>query len=220
MNRFCKYLPQFVAALAGAITLGAPTQARADFELRYSINGGSFVTIGTTANNPGSISGSVDGINIIGTASDLLMTAISKIDLSVSGTLNTSITSLVIQASVTDVPTQPPPQTLSWVNTSSSDPGTGEKAQGWVNSSNLLYAMTGVTTGPLTAPASGSTSFSYSSAYSWTVQYSVGALGFGTALSDDNKETVSPSPAPAGLYLALSGAPVLGLAWLRRRRIS
>jgi hypothetical protein len=222
-----KYSPSVVAALVGAVVLAGSSQVRADFELRYSLNGAAFVTIGTTSSNPGSVSGAVDGINITGTASDSLSTQISKLDLAVSGILNTSITSLVVEASVTSVPTQPPPQAFSWSFTSSSDPGTGEHGQGWVDQSNQLYggAIGGpggtnivATTGVLTAPATGSKSFSATPSYSWTIQYSVGALANGTALSTDNREQIS-TPAPAGLILALSGMPVLGVgAWFRRRR--
>jgi len=219
MNCVRNNLPCLAAALIGASILALPTQARADFEARYSLNGGAFQTIGSTNSNPGEITGSIDGINVDATSHDLLNAQLSKLDLGINGILNTNITSLVVQASVTDVPTLPPPQTLTWQATSSSDVGVIETIQGWVNTSDLLYATTGpTTTGPQSGVSSGAVGFSYASTYSWTIQYSIGAEASGTAFSEDDKQDVIASPTPAGLVLVLAGMPILGLGmWLRRR---
>jgi hypothetical protein len=219
-----------VALLIGAATLGTPTVARADFEIRYSLDGGvNFTTLGMTSNNPGTVGGLIDGINITGTASDNLATGKSTLDLSVSGALSTTlINGLIVEASVTGVFTAPKPQSFSWSFTSSSDTGVTESGQGWLDQSNQLYAgATGgpggtnilATTGLLTAPAKGSTTFSGDVPYSWTEQYTLSGLVLaGTGISTDNRETISV-PAPAGLVLAITGMPVLGLgAWFRRRR--
>jgi hypothetical protein len=220
---------------AAALLLGAPTQARADLELRYSLNGGAFVSIGSAAVTPGIVAqvmGSVDGITITASTSTLLNTGKSSLDLGIQGTLGASITSLVVEASVTGVPTTPPPQTLNWKFTSSSDAGaTGESAQGFVDQANNpfggatggpagnIIATTGVLKGPL---AQGSTGFSGTVPYSWTEQYSLGATASGTVISTDNNENITASPvvpAPAGLVLAATGLPFLGLgAWFRRRK--
>jgi hypothetical protein len=223
MIRFRNFLP-VVALLAGAALLAMPTAARADFELRYSLNGGSFQTIGTTSNNPGSVSGSIDGINVTGTTSDNLTTGKSLLDLSIAGITNQAITSLVLEASVTSVPTTPSPQTLSYNFTSS---GTSPIGEAWIDQSNQLYGgATGgpggtnivADTGAHSAPSSGAVVFSATPPYSFTEQFTLGALGSGTALSADFLGTVSV-PAPAGLVLAIAGMPVLGLgAWLRRRK--
>jgi len=221
-----KFLPLLAAALVGAAML-APSQARATFELRFSLNGGAFQVIQSQA-GPGQIMGAVDGIQISSTATSSLGVTISKLDLAVSGILNQDITSLVVETSITGVPTTPPPQTLTWKMTSSSDAGVLESGQGWVDQSNQLYG--GATGGPggvnivatsgllSSFPAQGSKTFTATPPYSWTVQYSLGATSIGTTISTDHSESIS-TPAPAALILALTGMPVLGAgAWFRRRR--
>jgi hypothetical protein len=217
---------KFYLGLAVAVTLfAAPSLAHADLELRYSINGGAFVTIGTTA-PPGQVSGSVDGLLITATLTGVLGTGTSSLDLGVDGTLASAITSLNVEGTVTNVPTTPPPQTLTWSFSSSSDPAATETAQGFVDAANNPYGgATGgppgtivATTGVLHAPASGSTTFSSTPPYSWTEQYNLGATAAGVTISTDNNEHITASPEPS--TLAIAGLGALGLIGygIRRRR--
>jgi len=164
----------------------------------------------------------VDNLTITATATTFLSTDLTTMDLHVSGTQASQPYNILVQSSVTEVPTTPPPQTLSWIFTSSSIlTGLVEKAQGWVDQSDVVFATGGATTGSLTAPASGSKQFSYIPSYSFTEQYSLVGTGHrGFQVGADNNEMISNAPAPAGLALALAGMPGLGLgAWIRRRRI-
>lgn len=61
----------------------------------------------------------------------------------------------------------------------------------------------------------------YAGALNFTINVSTGSPANGgafTATGGSGDLQTSPVPAPAGLVLALAGAPVLGLGYLRRRR--
>jgi hypothetical protein len=229
MFRFKKWLP-CVAVLVGAAILGVPTLAHADFELRYSIDGGAtFSAPITDSGNPGFISVRVDGLTIEATASGSLGASLSSLDLGISGQQQVGQNyDLVVQATVTGVPTAPSPQTLGWSFTSGTDlDGLTETAHGWVSTTNTAFDITtGIVanTGSLTAPASGSTSFSATPPYSWTEQYtltgtSTGAAGTNISADDSQTITASAVPEPATIMTAFAAMPFLGLgAWLRRRK--
>jgi hypothetical protein len=248
MFRFRKFLP-IVAALIGAAILGAPTRAHADFELRVSTTGssGTFTTYfsidggaswWTGANNTGTDVGAAinaDAMSITATSTDFLSVGKSTMDLGVHGTDTNKAYNLVVQSTVTSVPTAPPPQTLSWDFTSSSQlAGMTEAAHSWVDQSNQDFggapggpagSNVVANSGTLTAPAVGSTTFSATTppGYSWTLQYTLVGTpndGGGDQISTDDSQKIVNGPVPAGLLLALTGMPVLGLgAWVRRRRI-
>jgi hypothetical protein len=241
MIRFRKYLP-LVAVLIAAATLSA-TPARADFELRTSTDGGTTFTayfsndggahwfsgMGGTGTNFGT-SVSVDSLAISATATNFLSPSKSTMDIHVSGTQAAKTYNILVEASQVSIPTAPPPQTLNWKFTSSSDlAGLTETAAGFVDGGNAFFggSLKGpaaspllATTGTLVAPAQGSTSFSTTGSYSWTEQYVLTGSGtLGNQISSDDNQNINNAPAPAGLVLALAGMPVLGLGkWLRRRR--
>jgi hypothetical protein len=234
----------FMAVLAGIAWAGLATPARADFEIRISTDGGATwaATNSEPANppfgvlSPISVSANSGGSTLTftasGTGNAFSSTGQSFLDLSVSGSIApATAVNIVVETSITSVPTQPPPQTLSWSFTGGSSPLTGltENGQGWVDAANGLYGgaiggpgfTPGVSTGSLTTPSTGSKGFSDALAYSQTLQYTLhGTSGSQPAtISTDDRNTITPGPVPAGLLLVLTGMPVMGLgAWLRRRR--
>ncbi len=234
MFRFRRFVA-IAVALVGVALLGMPTQAHADFELRVSTDGGSSYTYYNstdggktwyTGTSGGTLVGSsvnADNFSIGARSTDSLGKAKSTMDLTVSGTDTSQTYSLIVQASVTDVPTGPPPQALSWKFTSSSDlAGMTETAQGWVDAGNKAFSNGSIlaNTGTLTAPSSGITAFSDANPYSWTEQYMLTGTandGGGDQISGDNNEKIT-APAPSGLLLGFVGMPTLGLGALIRRR--
>ena len=232
-NLFRNY-PPLVAVLAVVAILGAPALSRADFELRVSTNGGSsfttyFSTDGgnnfyTGANNTGTDKGSsvtVSGLAISAGATSFVGIAKSTLDLSVHGTQDSVAYNILVQTSITNVPTGSAPENLSWKFTSSSDlAGLTETGRTWVDQNNAIFGQGNIVadSGDLSAPAIGSQVFSATPPYSFTSQYSLVGNGTqGNNVSADNNDKVT-APAPAGLLLALTGMPVLGFgAWLRRR---
>jgi hypothetical protein len=218
--------------LAVALAIGAlAPAAQADFRLRYSTDGGAnFATVATTSSNPGILSGSVGSLQFA-TSFAFTSISLSTLDLTVSGLVGSAVGSssinLIVEATVTDLPTAPPPQNLHWHFTSSSTlNGLSETSQGWVDQNNNPYGgATGATsgtniignTGSLTAPSSGSQIFSATPPYSWTLQYTL--VGTPTValfpggptlqgISADNNESIT-TPAPSGLVLAAAGLPLL-----------
>jgi hypothetical protein len=219
MNRFRKYLPHFAAALVGVAILGAPTQARADFELRYSVNGGAFQTFTTSG---GFLSETVDGLTIQATATGSSTSSLTKMDLSVSGASTGALT-LVVQSWLSPAITVPAPQTATYAFTGSILPGGAGSIsdQLWVNSSSVTaFGMAGdlAHVGPVSPSVMSSVGFSGASPYSITLGSTIVTTS-SASISSDNNLSIS-SPAPPGLILLLSGSPIFGLAWRRRVKAS
>jgi hypothetical protein len=108
-----------MAAIVGAVVLGAPTQALADFELRWSIDGGTTFTGGVkggtvtgTIGTPLSVT--VDGLNITAGSSSTTNPTFSGIDISVTGNPSAGALDVVLEATMTGVQTAPPPQLLHY----------------------------------------------------------------------------------------------------------
>lgn len=92
-----------------------------------------------------------------------------------------------------------------------------------VNPVGALAAVTGIGT-PLITQTFGNGAFSASNEVDFAKTgtysvYTVVTVNFTGAGSVSFNHTIGTAPAPAGLLLALTGAPVLGIgAWVRRRR--
>jgi hypothetical protein len=220
--------------LIGACFLAAPPPAHASFMLEVSTTGGAPGSFTTYTSNDGgnswlnssnvNVGGSVSvaALTIKALSTDFLSGFFSSLDLTVSGAQANQSYNLVVRATITDVPTSPSPQSLSWNYTSSSSlSGLTEHAQGWIDQSNTPFGTSNLraATGSLTAPSSGSTLFSATPPYSWTEEYTLTGTGVaGHQISADNNETIT-TPLPSGLVMALTGVPVLGFgAWRRGRR--
>jgi hypothetical protein len=220
MIRLRNFLP-IVALLAGATIFGAPTRAHAAFMLEYSVNGGAFVVVTQT---PTFISTQVDGLTIQATASNSESVPITTIDLGVSGTSSPALNDLLVRAWLSDIPTTPPPQTLTFSFTGSVLPTGTLTEHTWVQSDNVTpFSLSGnlANTGSLAVPAGGSISFNGTVPYATTLESHFSGLSGTNSLSSDNNDSITAAnvPAPAGIVLVLSGMPMLGLgAWLRRRK--
>jgi len=231
--RIRNYLP-LVAVLVGAAVLGAPSQARAGFVIRYSTDGGATFSSPISDNafgdnnlNVGVISINVDGLSITATTSGGTSTALSSIDLQVQqiGLVTTSSGDVIVQASLDGLLTVPAPQTLINRFTDNTLPVNGDVATGetwiangpgnFVTSGGSLVLNTG-TVNPSPIPTN--YGFSASSPYTITTQVHT-VFNAGVALQIDNNNLITGAPAPAGLLLALTGLPVLSIGtWLRRRQ--
>lgn len=239
MTRFRNFLP-LVAVLVGAAILGAPTQARADFDLEYSTDGGvTFTALPVTVGPGGTQSVILFGnvsLNVTATGSGLTSSALTTLDLSITGTDSTlggpGVTrSVVVKASIDGLLTAPPPQILQYVESGSIFGGVSgvSISQNTLVSSagNTLFATTPVlvqetTTVPNGGPTTTTnTQFSgtvpYSATTSFTFGYTVAANSFASVSLTDNN-SITPTPVPAGFVLLASGAPAFGLYWLRRRK--
>ena len=246
--RFPKSLA-VVAVLAGVALLGAPNQAHATFEVRYSTNGGTtFTTIadnaaGDTNSNADVIQVNVTGIGTLKVTSQANLTttvALTQLDLQVNGTNLTGALNLVVQATVNNLTTAPPPLSLLYNFADSSllfnALGVTKTIQTTVDDNNNLFGISGpgtaivADTTALTTPASGQIDgIIASNPYSLTTSIHFQATGskksntakYSIGFDSNNEIDPSPVPAPASLLLALIGAPVFGVgAWLRRRRVA
>jgi hypothetical protein len=181
--------PLVLAAVLAVIGLAPP--ARADFLLRVSgttftfynsTNQGQTWFTGTSGGTLVGSSVSADNLSI--TATVFLSGPNSTLHLTVGGQQQASQHYLlIVQESVTNVPTAPPLQILAWNFAGSPNlAGLTETGRGWISSTSSAFASSNIIgdTGTLTAGASGSTSFSGSTGnYSWTEQYV--PSGFGAA---------------------------------------
>jgi len=236
MNRYCNRLVFAMAALVATCALALPNQARADLELRFSLDGGAtFSAPTTTVSNPGTLTSTfvINGATFTATVNSL-MGPTALLDLGVSGIANPLTTfKLIVEATLTNV-TNPPIQSLSWKFSSSSGlTGLTETGEGFIDINNAAFGgATGgpapgsiINTGLLTAPSTGSIGFSTSPPFSWTVQYNLTGTTDGTPqiISADDAQTLTGGhvPEPTSLFVFLSAIPVLGAGyWLRQRRLA
>jgi hypothetical protein len=205
----------------------------ADFELRVSFDGGS--TFATPINDGGSgfIDTFVAGFKVHASASDFISSDLSSLQLQVSGQGAAGNYNLVFQASINDIITSPPPQTMTYTFSGSffpvSSPLTSQM-KAWVNNTNSLFGTSAIvaSSGSQSAisGATGFIGFVAGSPYSATVETSlIGITTRSTSISLNNSQEIdaasggneTTTPAPAGLLLALSGFPVVCLgAWRSR----
>jgi hypothetical protein len=230
--------------LLGVLLLGPSPSARADFKVRYSTNGGgSYTTVAD--NGSGDLAGALGSIqvNIVGvgtvtvnsSATESNDATVTLLDLGVNGSGIKGAIDLVVQATISDLTTAPPPLTLSYNFTGSvslNATGATDTQQTWVDQANGLFGTGNIVadTTALNVPASGTTpGFTANSLYSLTTSIHVKTTGsthqntdkYSISQDSNNEIDPSPVPEPATLLLALLGGPVLGLgAWMRRRRIS
>jgi len=242
MIRFRKLLP-LAAVLVGAAILGAPTQAHATFQMRLTSSSAGVLLIsdggaGDTFNSMGPgvpdgvivFSGTWGAYNIqvnTGESKPVLGSAASPdVDLSysVNRTKAGAAETLTIQVSDMDFTTSPEPLSMMYGGTngpgttSTNVDGTG------LNNVNFNTGDASGTIGPKGPGAfSGTSSFTIpnnsGNPYSLTVGVTLSNNG-STGISSGDAELLVAVPAPAGLVLALTSIPVMGLgAWLRRRRV-
>ena len=225
-----------VAALVGLATLASASTAHADFQLRFSTNGGtSFSTpladgaVGDGDSAPNAI---LIDTNPLDPDSAITMRATNQINslfsglvLHVHGGVDVTPNGLVVQASMDGIPTPSP--TFLWSFTGEIA-GHVVSMRTWFVEGSDLFGDDGSNnafdTGSLPTANVGSGAFTVSPTYTMTAEIRITAAGASTntAFSVDSSNILMGNttlvPAPAGLVLALTGLPVLGLGrWLRRR---
>jgi len=222
------------AVLAGAALVWAPSSADAAFQVRISTDGGA--TFGAAVSDgglgdqnglAGAITVDIGGLSITAVASGGTSATLSVLDLQVQqiGLGTTAPGNVVVQASLTDLVTAPPPLFLINRFGDATLPVGGDTvatARTWIDQSNTIFGTTGggikVDTGDLlpTAPATTTFgSFTANPLYSITAQIHT-TFDAGVALGLDSNNRIVNTPAPAGAVLAVIGLPVL--CWLRRRQ--
>jgi hypothetical protein len=215
--------------------LGTPQLARADLRIYLQEDGGAITLVGSGASfTSASFNGTFGNFNvtIFGGASNNTSTLSSLLSSAVS-VQNTSGASHTLRLYVTQdgysLPIGSPLSVESGLGGSVNNGAVGLTGifQAWADRNNNLLGMTDFTNGPQNATQNGST-FDTGSAFGLftrTGLYSVTSVanfflsGGGTVnYSDHVNLSAAAVPAPAGIILALSGAPCLIGAWLRRRK--
>lgn len=227
-----KFLALSAAILS--IVAASASPAKADFQARYSLdNGTTWTTAALQAGGPGNILYINIGQSVLtltATSSAQSTTGFTSLDLSINGNLSGNFTganAIIVQASVNNIATVAP-GAATFAMTGSIIPSGAVVMQSWAGGNNTLFSTTGAgTSGSVTLPPGqpfppggmflvpGGTN-----PYSAMVQTIFNQnYAQGTSFSTDNNLQIRPVPAPAGLVLALSGVPIAGLAWLRRRKV-
>jgi len=234
MSRFRKYLPGVVAALVGAAMLAAPNQAQAVFQMRISSTvagpGGTLLITDGGVGDVNPLAGAITFVGSIGNFSLTVNTGETKpfigsattphMDLNFQANSAGSDT-LTIEISDQGFLTSPLPMNTS-IGGTLSGAIASVKAEATFDNTNTLFGGTappGYSQTFTSSPISGVGGFTITGGtpYSLTQRIIITATGQGGLTSGDFE--LQAAPAPAGLVLALTGMPVLGLgAWLRRRR--
>jgi hypothetical protein len=215
------------AILAGIAIAGLAPAARAGFELEYSVNHGVFhVVVGSgsgTLADPYFANAFIGHLTISATGSGTTTPGISSLDLSVGG-VEAANTNIRIFVSMTDVVTAPPPESLTTTFGNAQDTNATVTMADYLAASNHFFDLSDPVVGPMTVPASvtinGSAKVSLTPNYSWTLGTTLDTTHHGQSntLSTDNNGQLTTTPAPAGLVLLASAAPMLvGGTWWRRR---
>jgi hypothetical protein len=209
-----------VLFVVGLLFRPSPTQA--GFQLRVSTDGGSTFGAPVDDGGTGNITVALGALTLSAQASNFISPSLSSLNLNVTGVAAAATYNLVVDASMTNVTTAPAPQTLGFNFSGSVIPANlTATGHSWVSSTNTLFNLAGdlVNTANEPLPTSGTALFSGTVPYSVTERVSLtGTTAVNVSVSLANHDAITPVPAPASLILALSGAPALGLAWLRRRK--
>lgn len=247
MIRFRSFLLTAIVAV-GAIIFALPTQAQAAFKIRISEDGGATYVANVQDNMAGDMAVAAGAISFfymdaavtfsvtVGQSKPLFGNNpyVAAMDISIVGTFNGGGT---ITVDITDTDFAPPgsPAGLGYLTAkigssapggttmigylNGDDPGIagpqGNKEFGGIDPTNGTLITTPLATAPGTLITT-TNDIAYAP-YSLSARTTFSGTA-GSGFSLDNTLTFT-LPVPAGLVLALSGTPVLGLgAWLRRRR--
>jgi hypothetical protein len=222
-----------LAGIALTAVLASSARVAADFELRVSFDGGSTFAAPISDGGSGFIDTFVAGFKVHASASDFISSDLSSLQLQVSGQGAAGNYNLVFQASINDIITSPPPQTMTYNFSGSFFPVLSpltSQMKAWVNNTNSLFGTSAIVANSgsqsAVSGATGFIGFVAGSPYSATVETSLtGVTSRTTSISLNNSQEIdsasggneTTTPAPAGLMLVLSGLPVACLgAWRSR----
>ena len=236
-------LPIIVALATVAACALMPNQASAAFSIRITTpSSGGTVQIddnGVGDTNPATnvigfgysdasyfLIGSVAFTNIPGTSVHAILDINYSIVAQESGAAAGGPGTLSASATGFTAPTTNPLTLTSTINGNGTGTGT-ITGQQWADTANGFFTTTGPTPGPQ-GPFDINQAGGYGNHKSVQFNKDTGAFSItdvltfnlnpGADTTGDLQSEVTPAPAPAGLLLLLSGAPVLGIgAWMRRR---
>jgi uncharacterized protein (TIGR03382 family) len=236
-----------VAMLAGIAALGFSPQAHADYKLFVSDGAGDTVTVNGTTGvimTTGTVSGVVavttplghlhldaviNGVHITSTTGSskpiLGSPAAPEMDLTTSVT-KTGGPASTLTFSLTDTGFGSGPTNTFLATFGGTNNGSTSTLRASVDGTNTEFgapAASSLTLGPFSgasfAQTLGTTFPTVPNPYSMTLTTTV-ALVAGAASQSSDGHILSAAPEPGTVALALSGLPVLGLLWARRRRLS
>jgi len=237
MKRFSHLLPLAVV-LAVATLVGAPQSVRADLVIQVAENGGAFVTVASTAGSPTAPLGVTAAAISFDTAhyhidvisgKEQQLTNLSELlssTTSITRTVNGSVVTLNLKITGDGFTLPLPPVTVL------SHVGGTVAVEAAPGGDTLAYhsIVGGNDVGAQNPDVSGVGSFandksallnagSYTSPFSLVETFDINLKKVGDTLNYSSSTTLSAVPAPAGVVLALSALPCLGLgAWVRRRK--
>lgn len=163
-------------------------------------------SVNINVNGPGSLRITLEDDNYVGSNGLLQLLG------TVGGTLTAGAGSTITVQSYVNpgnlVPALGPDQGVGAIGAIGAIPAGSVAAFSTVNNANVF--------GPGAFSATGSQVFTKSGPLSLIAQVTVNFTGGGTVSFDENQQ-ILPTPAPAGLVLALTGLPFLGVNYLRRR---
>jgi hypothetical protein len=242
-----KRLMPLAAALVGAVVLGAPTRARAEFALflqEAGVNGGQITQVASGADFAGAMFNGTYGdfkVSFLGGAADNGAT-LSDLLSSTTAVTNTSGTTKTLNLWVSQNNYTLPAGSLLAGESGLGGSGTNGTLgltgifQAYADANNNLLAkdtltggaaVTDFTNGPQNATPTGTTFdtgsaiglFTRTGPYSLTSVASI-TLSAGGTINYADHVNVTSVPAPAGVVLALTALPCLGFGgWLRRRAV-
>jgi hypothetical protein len=228
-----------MALLVGVAMMAAPNQAHATFQIRVSDNGGvSYQTVNDNNLPPGTVSDTLATTGVISASFSFTnvtvlvtvgqskpVTGGAKLDIGINGTFSGAANLIV---DITDLGFGPPSGPGSLVAVAGGSAlGNNFQFKGFGDNANAMYGGIDtagtLATPPLSGAGTSSATGTLNSPYSLSARTSFAAPS-GTSptnsytFSIDNNLSFSV-PAPAGIILALTGLPGLGIgAWLRRRQ--
>lgn len=236
-TRFIRSLP-ILAGMAWISFLSTPSPARADLEIQLSLDNVTFTPVGTSPSGGlATFNATFDGfaISASGTSNSPGTSTFSEVVGSTLQVTNNNAGTANIFIRIGDTgfmaPTTPPNITMdSHIGGSVSNLGNAAANlltfQSYADTGNGQDSATGISPGAQTPPVNllgGSysndavtTITSLTAPFSMTQTYAL-TLGAGAQIGWQANTTLSAVPEPAPIALALTGLPVLGLLWARRR---
>jgi len=236
MIRF-RYCPPLVALLVGAAMLAAPTRAHAVLEIALQeagVNGGAITVVATGADFTAASYTATYGdfkVTLFGASSDNAADLSDLLSSTVKVTNNNGATkTLKLYITQTDY-TLPEGNPLTDQSSLGGSINQGTLGltnifQAYADKNNNAFGTSDFTNGPQSATSQPPSAYSTGTAtglfsrlptnYSLTSVVTFTLSGKGSA-NYSSQENVTGVPVPAGVVLALTGLPVLGIGWLRRR---
>lgn len=233
MSRFRNVVRTLAALVVGGALFSAPRQAQATFSIHLQ-SGADSATI--VDNGAGDLTNTTDGLITVQNLSFGDFTLSFSTANSNNGTLGADPTITINNLAITSKAAASLKITVTDNSFTSTAPGPGTNvisqlsdtalSAGSITYQSVVAFQSGPTLSVALAPDSDAANYTVNLPSGGFVVQSITNINLTkagtvqmTGLTEVNTPQGAPlpSPAPAGLVLALSGAPFLGLAWVRRR---